>query len=35
VDLPGGGGKIELHKRSVVAVEDSAYVVRDLEGREY
>ena len=35
VDLPGGGGKIELHEGSVIAVEDEAYLLRGLDGREY
>lgn len=35
VDLPGGGGKIELHDGSVLRREENWYILRGLDGREY
>ncbi len=35
VDLPGGGGKIELSEQTVVRREESWYVLRDLDGNEH
>ncbi len=35
VDLPDGGGKIELHEGSVLRREENWYVLGGLDGREY
>ncbi len=35
VDLPGGGGKIELHEGSVRTLDDEWYLLRGLDGLEY
>ena len=35
VDLPGGGGKIRLHKESLAGREEGSFLIRDLEGKLY
>ncbi|MDR2900288.1 MAG: KamA family radical SAM protein [Treponema sp.] len=39
LDLPGGGGKIMLHEKSIVRIRESprgtVYVLHDAQGREY
>lgn len=35
VDLPGGGGKIELHEGSVRTLDDEWYLLQGLDGLEY